>query len=580
MGQGHLVEGWQPGEDEEDKRRLLLQLHSLDGSISGGLLGYVRRAAALLKDSQEGRNPLEGFTPSVPSGHQLQLGSPEFLEHEATGAATLCGFVVVAGGLGERLGYSGIKLELPPEMLTGTPYLQLYADHVLALQRQQRRRDPTSPLLPLIIMTSGDTDMPTRALIARLGGLGLDPSQLHVLRQEKVPCLVDSAARLATTPSDRYTLLTKPHGHGDVHALLHASGLAARLLGEGFTHLAFLQDTNALVFSGLVATIGLSVSQSLALNSLSVPRRAGDAAGALMQLTGDDGRRILCNVEYNQLHALLVAAGDSRGDANDASGYSAYPGNTNQLVVALEPYVAGLEASGGVMVEFVNPKYTDASRAAFKSPTRLECMMQDLPWLLPAGAPISFTVLDAADAYAPVKNALADAAKKAAAGQSPGAASSAEYLVYALHAKLLRLSGGEVGHGNLRTFAGVPCALGPQVVLTPAFRPTVGAALSRLQGGTLRVSARSSLLLDGEIQISHLELDGALKVRAAPGARVTIRRLRVTNKGYVRRELSASELSDGATAEVCRIRGFAYDEVEVREITFDEPGEHVVDEEW
>ena len=28
------------------------------------------------------------------------------------------------------------------------------------------------------------------------------------------------------------------------------------------------------------------------------------------------------------------------------------------------------------MVEFVNPKYTDASRAAFKSPTRLECMMQ------------------------------------------------------------------------------------------------------------------------------------------------------------------------------------------------------------
>ena len=34
--------------------------------------------------------------------------------------------------------------------------------------------------------------------------------------------------------------------------------------------------------------------------SLSVPRRAGDAAGALMQLTGDDGRRILCNLEYNQ----------------------------------------------------------------------------------------------------------------------------------------------------------------------------------------------------------------------------------------------------------------------------------------
>ena len=51
MGQGHLVDGWQPGEDEEDKRRLFAQLHALDASITGGLVGYVRRAATLLKES-------------------------------------------------------------------------------------------------------------------------------------------------------------------------------------------------------------------------------------------------------------------------------------------------------------------------------------------------------------------------------------------------------------------------------------------------------------------------------------------------------------------------------------------------
>ena len=43
---------------------------------------------------------------------------------------------------------------------------------MLALQREQRRSDPNSPLLPLIIMTSEDTDLPTRALIDRLGALG------------------------------------------------------------------------------------------------------------------------------------------------------------------------------------------------------------------------------------------------------------------------------------------------------------------------------------------------------------------------------------------------------------------------
>ena len=259
LGQEHLVEGWQQGVDEEGKRRLLLQLQALHASINGGLLAYVRRARALLRDSQEGKNPLEGYKPSIPTGHKLKLGSDEFAEYEAAGVATKCGFVVVAGGLGERLGYSGIKLELPPELLTGTPYLQLYAQHILALQRLQRATDPSSPALPLIIMTSEDTDAPTHALIDRLGGLGLEPSQLHILRQAKVPCLLDSAARLALSPSDRFCVLTKPHGHGDVHALLHASGLARRLLGEGFTHLAFLQDTNALVFNGLIASLGVSV---------------------------------------------------------------------------------------------------------------------------------------------------------------------------------------------------------------------------------------------------------------------------------------------------------------------------------
>ena len=42
----------------------------------------------------------------------------------------------------------------------------------------------------------------------------------------------------------------------------------------------------------------------------------------------------------------------------------------------LPKYVATLDATGGKIEEFINPKFTDASRTAFKSPTRLECIMQ------------------------------------------------------------------------------------------------------------------------------------------------------------------------------------------------------------
>jgi len=53
-------------------------------------------------------------------------------------------------------------------------------------------------------------------------------------------------------------VLTKPHGHGDVHYLLHASGTAARWQKRGVRWVYFLQDTNALCFKVLPACLGVS----------------------------------------------------------------------------------------------------------------------------------------------------------------------------------------------------------------------------------------------------------------------------------------------------------------------------------
>ena len=302
--QAHLAAGWS-AEQEEDQSRLDRQVLALHKSLpGGGLPGYIGRARELLRASREGTARLAGYAPSVPSGHALELGSDAFLGYEAEGAAAArgLGLVLVAGGLGERLGYSGAKLCLPPELLTGRTYLGLYAAHLLALQELS---GPGAPPMPLVIMTSDDTHARTEALLAANDNFGLAAGQLHLLKQEKVPCLADGAATLAMSPADPFALLTKPHGtrratrarapagrlcccclgagllaaaclppptgpashrcrlrragHGDVHSLLHSSGLAATLAAAGCTHLAFFQDTNALVFNGLIASLGVSV---------------------------------------------------------------------------------------------------------------------------------------------------------------------------------------------------------------------------------------------------------------------------------------------------------------------------------
>ena len=240
--------------------------------------------------------------------------------------------------------------------------------------------------LPLAIMTSADTDAATRALLAKNDNFGMNLGQVIVLKQEKVPCFADGSGRLAVQRKENGAprLTTKPHGHGDVHSLLQSSGLAQRWLAEGRRWLLFFQDTNALVFRCLLGALGVSSSRGFAVNSMTVPRRAGDAVGAIVRLVkreeeggGKDGGSLTINVEYNQLDPLLRASsGFSGGDQNGSNGLSPFPGNMNQLVVDLAAYLPALEATGGAVPEFINPKYTDASKSAFKSPARLESMMQ------------------------------------------------------------------------------------------------------------------------------------------------------------------------------------------------------------
>lgn len=69
-------------------------------------------------------------------------------------------------------------------------------------------------------------------------------------------------------------------------------------------------------------------------------------------------------------------------------------GNINQLILKVDSYAQSLEETQGIIAEFVNPKYTDASKTAFKSSTRLECMMQDYPKALPSSAAVGFTLVN------------------------------------------------------------------------------------------------------------------------------------------------------------------------------------------
>jgi len=580
LGQGHLLKGWPADHTPADEERFFAQVAQLDTSYPGGLRAYVNNARRLLADSKSGVNPLEGWSPSVPTGTSLDFGSKEYAEHEGIGEAELdgCSFVLVAGGLGERLGFSGIKVALPYQISTGEPYLKLYIRSILALQQRAAEVSSKSVQLPLGIMVSEDTAAGTEALLKENDYFGMAPSQVTLLKQEKVPCLSDNDASLSPDPKDPFRLLTKPHGHGDVHFLLHSSGTLEKWEQAGVRWVYFFQDTNAPCFKVLPACLGVSKNLALQVNSVTIARKAGEAIGGIMKLSSKTGGAMTVNVEYNQIDALLKATVEPRGDVNGESGFSAYPGSINQLIFALGPYASKLRESGGGMPEFVNPKYVDGTKTAFKSPTRLECMMQDYPKSLGGNAAVGFASVNGTISFSPVKTNLKDAQAKFGTGMPTYSAPSGEADIYASGCEMLAAAGVPLPTAPKAVRAGIEVDDCPRVVIDPSFGVTLAQWKAKLPTpSSVKLAHGSTLVLKGDLKglsIESLDLKGTLVVSVAPGASVTLRSVQTSNDGWSFRELNGGE----TVPEPLAIRGYTIEKIAQRELTFDQPGSFVVDD--
>ncbi len=200
LDQAHLFAGWPAaGTDDAEKKRFLKQVSDVESAYLGGVKTYVERAQLLLKSAAIGANPYEGFKVEAPGKDvAVRIDTPaDFAHYEPVGLAQAArtAFVIVAGGLGERLGYKGIKLALPSDISSEVSYIELYARWILALQARARVAEKNPALeLQFAIMTSDDTDALTRQLLNENKNFGLTSTQLTVFKQGKVGCIQQHTA--------------------------------------------------------------------------------------------------------------------------------------------------------------------------------------------------------------------------------------------------------------------------------------------------------------------------------------------------------------------------------------------------
>ena len=521
LNQSEIIEKYKASKDD-DKKYFIEQFNYLEKATPGGIKDYLRRAKILLEESKNNVNPFKDYTPEVPLGFDIKVGSEQFYELDKLGFTQIENtvFVLVAGGLGERLGYPDIKIGIETDLITKRKFIEIYIEFIKAFEDRIKRNKKMDDnwCIPLCIMTSDDTHNKTVELLEKNKNFGLKENQISIVKQEKCPAIIDNECHLALV-KDKLMLETKPHGHGDIHYLLYKSDKVKNWISQGKKYLVLFQDTNILAFNCIPSALGSSVKLKLDINSICVPRKPKDAIGAICKLVKKDGSSITNNVEYNQLDSLLREKYNKEGDVANKDGISDFPGNINVIVFKLDTYIKALEETKGLIPEFVNPKYTDETRTKFKSPTRLECLMQDLPKLLKNGENVGFTSYERWFCFSACKNNLKDACNKLKKNQTPESAFSIEQDVFIFNRKIMELIGKleieETEEPNEIEVEECKIKFGPKIIIYPDFAPTVTELRDKLMKmkKNIKISNNSTLILKKDVNIEEgIHLNGYYEI--------------------------------------------------------------------
>ena len=134
LGQDAIISKFQEVSPQE-QQEFISQINRLDKACRGGIKDYLKRAKILLENSKNKINNFEGYKIEVPDDiPHIDIGSEEFYRLDKLGFNKIKDtvFVLVAGGLGERLGYTGIKIGLQNELVTLRTYIEVYTDFIKA----------------------------------------------------------------------------------------------------------------------------------------------------------------------------------------------------------------------------------------------------------------------------------------------------------------------------------------------------------------------------------------------------------------------------------------------------------------
>ena len=295
-GQQHLLRYWDELTPAEQSQ-LAVQLENLDldlfarlkqefGSTEPGKVADHRAhwAALAARATSPPALRLDGTGVEFSIEEAVARGEQLLREHKV-------GMILVAGGLGTRLGCEGPKGMFPIGPLSGRPLFQVLIESLLAVRKKYQTA------IPLFVMTSSATDQQTREFLESHSYFGLPKEDVKFFRQSSMFAVDDSWQQILM--SSKSELALAPDGHGGMLAAFEKTGCLADCCERGIELLFYGQIDNPLLQVCDPLLLGSHVlAKSQMTTQVVQKRRPAEKVGVLVAA---DGKTQM--IEYSDLPA-------------------------------------------------------------------------------------------------------------------------------------------------------------------------------------------------------------------------------------------------------------------------------------
>jgi UDP-N-acetylglucosamine/UDP-N-acetylgalactosamine diphosphorylase len=393
IGQEHLIQFWDQLSPDQ-RQQLARQIDELDVECFRELQAEYRQRQAAGGTEKSHWAELAKRAQSPPA-MRLNGSGVAFSREQARakGAELLragkVGMILVAGGLGTRLGFDQPKGLFPLGPLSQRTLFQILLEQLQAVGRRYGVR------IPLFVMTSPATDEVTRQFLTNNRWFGIPPDDARIFCQATMWAVDDRFERiLLESPG---SLFLGPDGHGGMLAALAKSGCLADMRGRGLTQIFYGQIDNPLLQVCDELFLGSHVLSGSEMTTQVVQKREPlERVGNVAQIDGK-----VQVIEYSDLPeeiarqtnpdgSLKLWAGNLAVHAAGVAFLARTAAQKNALPFHLARKKVPYVAPDGQLVEPEKPNAIRFERFIFD--------------LLPLAQRALVVEADPAEAFAPVKN--------------------------------------------------------------------------------------------------------------------------------------------------------------------------------